>query len=190
LNRAGQVAQAKAAAQRQAEVAQVKKDGEAAFYHDGWFGVYNDGSAIATISEMPDDSPLTAQLHASIPTMGHVAVLSVRNGTPAAIDVDTRKSIIYFSDGTRDAGLDALAMLQTATKDRDDAVRAFAPPYHIESGHDLTQGLFFFPAAMDFHRLSKITIWMNGHALEINGRMFTSAEKKQLAEQGKQKAGK
>lgn len=175
---------AQAAAARQAQLAQIKQSAEQAFLSDGWMGALNDGEVILTITVIPSDSSLATDLNSELPGAHRFAIVAVRNHSGEAITVDTRRAILYFNDNTHEPAPDPVAILSSAMKDRAGAL-SFAPPYTIEARRDLTKGILFFPEGTNFDRLEHVTIYLNGHATEVPGRIYSATEKKLLHEASK-----
>jgi hypothetical protein len=182
---AAQQATAAAAAARQQQAAQLRKQGEDAFLREGWFGIYNDGTIIVTISAMAPDEGMAKEMLDNLGEPHHFAIVAIRNGSDETITADTRRAIIYLDDNTHEPAPDPIAVLSTAKTERESALRVFGPPYTIEPRAELTKGILFFPDNVKPERMTHVTIYVNGHAMDVPGRVFSAAEKKQLHESGK-----
>ena len=168
---------------------QMQQQGQDAFLGDpGWFGVLQHRGATITLVSIADSSALATEIRSNLQTPVSILVLGVDNSSGGdGFDIDPSGGTVHFTDGTSQPLPDVTAVLRSARSERQQAVRAFAPPFTVYPGRQLTGKFVFVPPGTDAKTIARVTIKIDGQKIDIPGRYLTAEQKQALHKAGSQR---
>jgi hypothetical protein len=181
----GRAANAGATANRIRTAADAERAGQESFAEAGWFGVASYKGATITLVSVSDTSPLAAELLAHLKTPVSVLVLGIdSSGTAATFPVDPTGGRIHLKDGTSQPLPDMIHVLRTATREREDALRAFGPPFQVPPRGQLVGKVVFIPPNTDPAQIDAVSMTVDGKTINVQGKFLSAEEKDKLMRMG------
>jgi hypothetical protein len=152
---------------------------QSALRQTGWLGVSRTNGTVLSLIAMDDAHADTRAERAALAKDASIIVIVIDNRggkTPAVLD--TRNAQLVFSDGRVVAALDTAAVAPPGE------AASMAPPFRVEAGGLFEGKILFIPPDLDLTKLKSIRATLSGSRIQIDGRIFTAAEKTQAIQVG------
>jgi hypothetical protein len=162
---------------------QMQQDGEdAVLKEDGWMGVLPHRGAVVTLITIPDHTPAASQILSNLGTPVSVLVVGVDNTRGGdSFDIDPTGATLHLTSGGTVPMPDVSQVLQSAKSEREQAVRAFGPPFTVMPGRQLVGKFMFLPANTDPSTIAAVSLKIDGRPARVTGKFMTAAQKQAAA---------
>ena len=158
---------------------QAKGVSIAAGEHPGWYGTIELTGARLYAMEIASGSALGKQLASLFPKVLTLCAFGVDNrGGQRDLEVDVSKVMVTFADGTTRKGLDRIAVLSAALRDKEGALATHVGPYLVPVGRNLKNGLIFLSALQPLDHAVGLTFLVNRERQTLSGRYLTAQDKR------------
>ena len=156
------------------------------FQFKSWSGYYVSDSVKYAFNTLPDNSPVSKTFNDNFKNKVSFSQLVIVNESQEELIIDTSKFKIKLLDGNFESFIPAEKILNSAIEDRDKLKSYFLGPHRIKPLSKYMNVMLFTPMGYNWENVASITIDVNGKEFEIEGRIFTEDEKKQLQKMGQQ----
>lgn len=158
---------------------------DAALKYPGWvgYGKYKE-TRIVSLS-INDESKLAHFMNSNCEK--EISTIHLSAGVPrfhSAVTLDISRPELFLSDGTKTYALPLAEVLGSMKSNREAMLEKFLGPHKISPDAPFVFGYIFVPLGFDWNKLETVVVDVDGHWVEVRGRMYTVEEKKQLFKHG------